>query len=785
MSRTVSNVSAAAVGQWDAVFNGLGIDVPARGKHGPCPTCGGTDRFHFDDHEGRGTWHCRHCEPHAGDGLDLVQRVSGQSITEAAQQVAGYLGITNNDNREVIELNRQRAAERKATESAATEAQQRKTAARAADIMRDAVQGQSAYLAGKGFTCTATVNSHVIKLADHMFQPGCLVVPMYDEAGQLANVQLIDGDGTRAYLPGKGTKAGRTHFIDGEGDCVALAEGYASALSVSMATGWPTYAAFDASNLPSVIEGIAKRHPGKTIVICGDHDREDQRGRRAGHHYAEKAATLVSGAVIAMPAAEGTDWDDHRQAHGNEATRAAIRACLVQTPAPANDNAAPACLTDAVVQGELSEDALALIFERRHASDLRFCHTAGAWYVWSGNRWQLDKRQRAFNWAREVCREFAQGQVKFSRASVASAVERFATAAPSLAVDGSIWDQTPWLIATPGGVVDLRTGELRQADQKDHITRSAAMTPENRTPERWLAFLNDATRGDGELIRFLQQMAGYCLTGTTTEHALFFIYGAGGNGKSVFLNTLTGILGEYAQTAAMDTFTASKHDKHPTDLAMLKGARLVTASETEDGRAWAEAKIKQMTGGDPITARFMRRDFFTYTPEFKLVIVGNHKPQLSNVDDATKRRFNIIPFIHRPTTPDPDLESALREEWPAILNWMIQGALDWQKNGLVRPPVVVEATREYFEEQDLFGQWLDDCCDVEPAYQDTSKALFASWRRYAEQNGEHAGTAKSFGSTMVKRGLQAFRTKNGRGFLGVRVTPEPAQFDPRDPGAWD
>lgn len=339
MSRTVSNVSAAAVGQWDAVFNGLGIDVPARGKHGPCPTCGGTDRFHFDDHEGRGTWHCRHCEPHAGDGLDLVQRVSGQSITEAAQQVAGYLGITNNDNREVIELNRQRAAERKATESAATEAQQRKTAARAADIMRDAVQGQSAYLAGKGFTCTATVNSHVIKLADHMFQPGCLVVPMYDEAGQLANVQLIDGDGTRAYLPGKGTKAGRTHFIDGEGDCVALAEGYASALSVSMATGWPTYAAFDASNLPSVIEGIAKRHPGKTIVICGDHDREDQRGRRAGHHYAEKAATLVSGAVIAMPAAEGTDWDDYRQAHGNEATRAAIRACLVKTPAPANDEA--------------------------------------------------------------------------------------------------------------------------------------------------------------------------------------------------------------------------------------------------------------------------------------------------------------------------------------------------------------------------------------------------------------------------------------------------------------
>jgi P4 family phage/plasmid primase-like protien len=158
----------------------------------------------------------------------------------------------------------------------------------------------------------------------------------------------------------------------------------------------------------------------------------------------------------------------------------------------------------------------------------------------------------------------------------------------------------------------------------------------------WLGFLEDATQADAGLVRFLQQIAGYCLTGDTREHALFFIYGPGGNGKSVFLNTLNGILADYAETAVMDAFAASAHDKHSTDIAMLRGARLVSVSETEEGRAWAETRVKQLTGGDKVTARFMRQNNFTFTPRFKLVIVGNHKPVLTNVDDAAKRRFNML-----------------------------------------------------------------------------------------------------------------------------------------------
>ncbi|MEF3058714.1 phage/plasmid primase, P4 family [Ralstonia solanacearum] len=523
---------------------------------------------------------------------------------------------------------------------------------------------------------------------------------------------------------------------------------------------------------------LSQHFRGRHVVILPDKDD-------AGRAHAQLVAGKLQGVAASVRVLElpnlphKGDVSDWLEA-GNDADELRAMAEQANALVPATDDA------PILDPSQISEDALALVFEHRHADALRYCHTAGAWYAWTGNRWQKESTQLAFSWSREICRDFGNAP-KFATARTASAVEKFAASSRRLAVTSEVWDSTPWLLGTPGGTVDLRTGELRRANQGDHITRQTATAPAatGAVPRRWLAFLEDATRGDADLIRFLRQMAGYSLTGDTSAHALFFIYGAGGNGKSVFLNTLTGILGEYAQTAAMDTFTASSNDKHPTDLAGLKGARLVSASETEDGRAWAETRIKNMTGGDPITARFMRRDFFTYTPEFKLVIVGNHKPRLNNVDDATKRRFNIIPFVHRPTTPNPELEKELREEWPAILRWAIDGCLDWQKNGLVRPAVVVDATREYFEDQDVFGQWLEECCEREPQHKDTSAELFSSWKRYAETAGERAGNTTTFGEAMRKRGFANWRTKSARGFDGIRVIPRAAAHDPRFPDDWN
>jgi putative DNA primase/helicase len=201
---------------------------------------------------------------------------------------------------------------------------------------------------------------------------------------------------------------------------------------------------------------------------------------------------------------------------------------------------------------------------------------------------------------------------------------------------------------------------------------------------------------------------------------------------------------------------------------------MVITTETEEGRAWAEARIKALTGGDPITARFMRRDFFTFTPEFKLTISGNHKPSLRNVDDAARRRFNIVPFLRRPARPDKALFERLRPEWPGILRWLINGCLAWQQSGLNPPLIVQEATNEYFEEQDVLGQWLDECCEVNRGVVDTSASLFSSWRNYAQGRGEEVHSAKWFKGAL-ERHSDAFRAIKdaqgirGRGFRGVRV----------------
>jgi putative DNA primase/helicase len=284
------------------------------------------------------------------------------------------------------------------------------------------------------------------------------------------------------------------------------------------------------------------------------------------------------------------------------------------------------------------------------------------------------------------------------------------------------------------------------------------------------------------MVRFLQQWCGYSLTGDVREHALLFVFGAGGNGKSVFLNTVLGILGDYATTAGMDTFSASRSDRHPTDLAALRGARFVSASESEEGRPWAEARIKAMTGGDRIAARFMRRDFFSYRPQFKLTIVGNHKPVLRNVDEAARRRFNIVPFDHTPAQPDRQLEEKLKAEWPAILGWMILGCADWQQNGLLRAEKVVTATEAYFSEQDIFGQWLEDECTAEPGNHhrwEPTGDLFASWQRYARNAGGEPGSQNSFAENMTRRGFERKSMKVGktiRVWLGINLD-RPGQND--------
>jgi putative DNA primase/helicase len=436
----------------------------------------------------------------------------------------------------------------------------------------------------------------------------------------------------------------------------------------------------------------------------------------------------------------------------------------------------------------VTEDSAAVEFVALHGENVRYCHDTGAWFIWGGNTWERDRTGLVYQWARELARQLSEEMAltekyKIAKTTFANGVERFAKVDPAVAVNIDCWDHDPMLLGTPGGTVDLKTGALRASNRKDGITRSTAVAPSDRDCPQWLQFLDDATGGDQELIRFLQQWCGYGLTGLTREHALVFVYGPGGNGKSVFINTVMAILKHYAAVAPMDTFTASKGDKHPTDMAMLRGARLVTASETEEGRSWAESRIKQMTGGDPVSARFMRQDFFTYVPQFKLTIVGNHKPILRNIDEAARRRFLIVPFERKPTKPDRQLEEKLMCEASAILQWMIQGCLDWQQNGLLKPASVLAATQEYFSDQDLFAHWLQEDCECEPGnndMSDTSSNLFKSWKDFAVSAGNTPGTQQSFKDQMVRHGFRFYRSMKAREFFGIRLKPAPMGFQGRD-----
>ena len=417
-----------------------------------------------------------------------------------------------------------------------------------------------------------------------------------------------------------------------------------------------------------------------------------------------------------------------------------------------------------------SEDALALQFSELHKDDLRYVADWSKWLQWDGTRWAFDRTVNVYDLARAVCRE---GGAR--RAATRAAVENLARADRRHAATVEDWDSHVWLVTTPGGTVDLRTGDMKPNTPADLITKTTSISPKAGC-DRWIEFLRRVTDGDDDLRAFLQRMAGYALTGLTREHALFFLYGLGANGKSVFLNTLSGIFGDYHVTAPMEVFIASHSDRHPTELAMLRGARLVTAVETEEGRRWAESRIKALTGGDPITARFMRQDFFEFIPVFKLMIAGNHKPALRSVDEAIRRRLHLVPFtVTIPESQrDETLAESLKGEWPGILEWAIEGAVEWGMTGLRSPEAVREATKEYLTAEDALAQWIGDRCSTGPDFRCSTSDLFASWRSWCEDTGEFVGSMKRLSQKLEAHEYARIRIGGtGRnGFAGLAPKSE-------------
>jgi putative DNA primase/helicase len=440
-----------------------------------------------------------------------------------------------------------------------------------------------------------------------------------------------------------------------------------------------------------------------------------------------------------------------------------------------------------------SEQFNAEALVRDCGTDLRYCHPFRHWYVWRGTHWQEDATQAVMRRAKTTVKSLALTlstatdadakallrhlKTSLSAKSLKGVVE-LASSERSVLVTPNQWDVDPWLLNCANGTLDLRTGALRDHDRGDHLTHLAPVPydPTALCPT-WEKFLVEIFAGQPDLCTFVQRAIGYSLTGDTSERVLFLCWGTGRNGKSTLLECVADLLGTYAYRAPTDLFLTKPAGAIPNDVAQLPGRRFVHASETTEGQRLSEALLKDLTGRDTLSARFMRGEFFQFRPICKLWLRTNHKPVIRGTDQAIWDRLRLIPFVVRIDDHQEDkaLPEKLRAELPGILSWAVQGCLDWQRDGLSRPPAVTTALADYRADMDLLGDFLEETCVLQP-YATTSTALFAAYLAWCHTNSETPLSRKAFTTRLVERDCRPEKGTHGvrlwRG-IGLR-TPEPA-----------
>ncbi|MGH9420615.1 MAG: DNA primase family protein, partial [Thermoanaerobaculia bacterium] len=373
-------------------------------------------------------------------------------------------------------------------------------------------------------------------------------------------------------------------------------------------------------------------------------------------------------------------------------------------------------------------------FVEAYGADLRYLHRGGGWHTWNDGRWEKDVTDRAQALAADAVKAWWADV-----ATAASAEEREIAAAhclrsahkprlqamlslaaghPRIALPPNAFDQNMWLLTTANCTVDLRTGATHAHRRSDLMSKRTptAYDPRADCP-RFLELLQLIFAGDQELIDFVQRLAGYSATGSVQEQCLPFGWGGGANGKSTLLECFSMALGEYARTASPSLLMASRYESHPTEIADLMGARLVSTIEVEQERHLAEVKVKWLTGEKTLKARWMRQDFFEFTPTHTFWLLGNHKPVVTGQDAAIWRRIYLIPFtvnLREKLGPDNlvrDYSATLASELAGILAWIVRGAIDWHRDGLRPPAIVRAATESYRAEMDGVAQWLAEYCE--------------------------------------------------------------------------
>lgn len=435
----------------------------------------------------------------------------------------------------------------------------------------------------------------------------------------------------------------------------------------------------------------------------------------------------------------------------------------------------------------LSDLGNARRFVRLHGRDLRFVHAFNRWFWWTGELWSEDTSGEVMRRAKDVPRDLYQAAAVASnddeRKALASwarqtesegrlrALISLAQSEPGIPAAPDDFDAEAWALNTPKGLVDLHTGELAPHERVAMCSKitGASYAPGIRSElwercvERWLP--------DPDVRGFVQRAVGLSLIGDVLENVLLIPWGGGANGKSVFRETVSAALGEYALQTPSETLISNRSTSIPNDVARLKGARFVSASESDENRRLAEAKVKALTGGDTISARFMRAEWFDFKPTFTVWLLTNHKPLIRGSDEGIWRRIRLIPFTV--TIPEKErdrrLQERLRAEISGVLGWAVEGCLEYQRRGLDAPDAVMVATETYRRESDIFGEFLDERCTVEYRRFVSSDALYESYREWAKAAGEDPITKTAFGRKLTERGFDRGKQGGHRGWLGIAL----------------
>ena len=514
---------------------------------------------------------------------------------------------------------------------------------------------------------------------------------------------------------------------------------------------------------------------------------------RAGLPPGDVARTIRSGLEAGI--AIGRHMRPCPEIAGNARRGAARHAALWMNP-PGHTAEGPSC-EPGVAAGDgpepqnfhLTDAGNGELIAALYAERLRYDHDRGAWLLWDGTRWRPDKKGEVRSLAVEAARRRGETALEILDIDLAKRTERWALGSESgarlrealnharnlrpIGIEHAELDADPWVLGCPNGVLDLRTGTLRSAAPDDLITCATGVPFDPQAPApRWERFLQEICVGDAELVEALARAAGYSLTGITREQVIFMCLGDGANGKSTFLNALGAVLGDYAGHATSGCFEQPHHGETlSNDVAMLAGKRLVTVEETGENRCLYEQRVKQMTGGDPITARFLYREHFTFFATFKLWMATNYRPRIAGTDNGIWRRVREIPF--RATfqgREDLDLASTLAAELPGILAWAVRGCLAWQREGLGLPSAVSQATEDYRVESDPVRRFLAECVDKTPGARLSATAFYKAYATWCHREDGVLITQTRFGRRLDQLGYPKSHTEHGTVYEGVVLT---------------